>query len=170
MTKFFSEMGQILQIFTFFLYKIFFLSPVQAGVFLYSTGTNCSQNIDDCFPNPCQNGGSCQDLVNAFSCSCTDEWMGETCHQEYDACSFFPCQNSATCSPVLGFHEYSCTCVPGYTDANCSTNIDDCVGVVCPQYQVCHDQLNNFTCACPTGKNKITLRRERLFLFSLTCR
>ncbi|XP_064617081.1 protein crumbs-like isoform X2 [Liolophura sinensis] len=115
------------------------------------TGMNCSTDIDDCSPNPCQNGGTCTDGVTTFDCRCTDEWMGETCTQEYDACSFAPCQNGGTCSSVLRSQEFTCTCVSGYTGANCSTNIDDCIGITCPQYQICHDLINDHFCDCPTG-------------------
>jgi len=29
-------------------------------------GTECENNIDDCDPNPCQNGGTCIDEVNCI--------------------------------------------------------------------------------------------------------
>ena len=32
-------------------------------------GNLCQTNIDDCLPNPCQNGGSCTDGINAYTCS-----------------------------------------------------------------------------------------------------
>lgn len=36
-------------------------------------------DINDCASNPCQNGGSCTDTVNGYTCSCTSEWVGDRC-------------------------------------------------------------------------------------------
>jgi len=38
----------------------------------------CS-DIDDCSPNPCQNGGVCQDGVNDYTCTCTSKYSGKSC-------------------------------------------------------------------------------------------
>lgn len=35
-------------------------------------GKNCSENIDDCSTNPCQNSGVCIDLVGDHLCNCTE--------------------------------------------------------------------------------------------------
>ena len=31
-------------------------------------GTLCDVNIDECSPNPCQNGGTCIDVLQLFMC------------------------------------------------------------------------------------------------------
>ena len=36
-------------------------------------------DIDDCGSNPCLNGGICQDLENAYFCSCPDGFSGDRC-------------------------------------------------------------------------------------------
>ena len=36
-------------------------------------------DIDDCTPNPCQNGGNCTDDVDGFTCACVTGFNGETC-------------------------------------------------------------------------------------------
>ena len=38
-----------------------------------------SLDINDCDPNPCQNGGECIDEVNDYTCECTSDWTGENC-------------------------------------------------------------------------------------------
>ncbi|XP_048590407.1 delta-like protein D isoform X2 [Nematostella vectensis] len=44
------------------------------------TGNNCEENVNDCIPNPCQNGGlCCCDLVNDWICLCPDGWGGKNC-------------------------------------------------------------------------------------------
>lgn len=114
-------------------------------------GKNCDINIDDCSPNPCQHGSSCIDLVNGYNCSCSDEWMGKNCTDVYDACSFAPCKNGATCSTTKPRKDYSCACISGFSGHDCGTNIDDCKPDSCVDPFVCHDLVNNYTCACPTG-------------------
>ena len=36
-------------------------------------------DIDDCLPSPCENGGTCTDLVDDFSCDCAAGFTGGTC-------------------------------------------------------------------------------------------
>ena len=36
-------------------------------------------DVNDCVSAPCAHGGTCQDLVNAFSCTCHSGYTGNTC-------------------------------------------------------------------------------------------
>ena len=38
-----------------------------------------SVDHDDCDPNPCQNGATCQNLINDYKCTCIEGWEGKTC-------------------------------------------------------------------------------------------
>ena len=40
-----------------------------------------STDIDDCKYAPCQNGGTCTDEVNGYSCQCTTDYTGDDCQQ-----------------------------------------------------------------------------------------
>ena len=39
------------------------------------SGRNCEVDIDECLPRPCENGGTCTDLVNGYRCDCGSEFM-----------------------------------------------------------------------------------------------
>ena len=36
-------------------------------------------DINECSSNPCQNGATCNNLVNSFSCACVLGYTGDTC-------------------------------------------------------------------------------------------
>ena len=45
----------------------------------YSFLLSIFQDIDDCDPNRCQNGGSCTDKVNGYDCTCAPGYIGRNC-------------------------------------------------------------------------------------------
>ena len=49
-----------------------------------------SSDINDCSANSCQNGGTCIDGVNSFTCNCAAGWIGDTCGDEGNAESKIP--------------------------------------------------------------------------------
>jgi len=44
------------------------------------TGLLCGSNEDNCFLNPCLNGGTCEDGDDDFNCICHPWYEGKTCH------------------------------------------------------------------------------------------
>ena len=42
------------------------------GYLTSSTGSSCEE-INECDPDPCENGGTCIDMVNAYSCDGTSD-------------------------------------------------------------------------------------------------
>ena len=42
-------------------------------------GRFCETNIDDCNGDPCDNDGTCKDLVNGYDCDCLPDWTGWNC-------------------------------------------------------------------------------------------
>lgn len=112
------------------------------------SGERCETNIDDCAPNPCENGGVCRDSLDAFRCECPPGYAGERCEEEIDPCEQNPCRNGATC--VTTMDGYECDCAAGFTGVDCETNVDDCASDPCVN-GTCHDGVNEFICECPEG-------------------
>ncbi len=52
----------------------------------------------------------------------------------------------------MGASSFTCECFPGYTDAVCNTDIDECETDMC-QNGACIDLVNNFECQCNPGWN-----------------
>ena len=44
-------------------------------------------DINDCDPNPCQNGGVCNDQVNGFTCDCQAGYDGDVCENSKEKCN-----------------------------------------------------------------------------------
>lgn len=70
------------------------------------TGKNCSVNIDECAPKPCQNNGSCTDAINGYNCSCLPGFAGKNCDIDINECSSNPCMNNATCIDKVSVKEH----------------------------------------------------------------
>ena len=51
-----------------------------------------------CISNPCQNGASCFENQEGFSCQCQPGYDGRTCEEDIDDCWPPPCQNGGTCT------------------------------------------------------------------------
>ena len=61
------------------------------------TGDTCETNVDDCDPNPCMNGGSCEDGIESFTCTCAAGFMGDTCEINVNDCDPNPCMSGGSC-------------------------------------------------------------------------
>jgi len=71
-------------------------------VILGYTGAQCEVNVNECLSQPCQNNGTCEDVVVGYTCHCASGWQGEDCHESIDDCKSSPCLNGATC---IDLHE-----------------------------------------------------------------
>ncbi|CAH1795815.1 unnamed protein product [Owenia fusiformis] len=118
--------------------------------------------VNECLEDsPCENSGTCLDLMVGFNCLCTDGYTGTNCETDINECSSSPCLHGSTCtdqvngSPCLHgstctdkINGYICTCVDGYTGTHCETDIDECLDDPCLNGGICEDKVNGFTCFC----------------------
>ena len=58
--------------------QVWFISTFCHIVYQFLT-THTFVDIDECSPNPCQNGGVCTDMVNGYSCTCAAGYTGNDC-------------------------------------------------------------------------------------------
>ncbi|XP_066539114.1 cubilin [Hoplias malabaricus] len=84
-----------------------------------------------CSSNPCQNSGTCLNLLDSFHCLCPQNWQGPTCAVDVNECMIYAgttlgCQNGATCVNTPG--SFTCTCPPEWYGPHCTSRYDDCVG------------------------------------------
>ncbi|KAG9265353.1 protocadherin Fat 3 [Astyanax mexicanus] len=82
------------------------------------TGGRCETEISVCMPNPCQNGGVCKPIGNAFICSCKRGYTGITCDADVNECESEQCENGGVC--VNTFGSFYCNCSVGFVGRACS--------------------------------------------------
>ncbi len=78
----------------------------------------CPQNeISECASAPCQHGGSCNELLNGYTCSCPGGYSGLLCQNEINECASSPCQNGGSCTD--GINGFTCSCPGGFSGLLC---------------------------------------------------
>ncbi|KAK7145498.1 hypothetical protein R3I93_013280 [Phoxinus phoxinus] len=123
------------------------------------TGENCSVNVNECESAPCGNGGTCEDLVNAFHCWCPPGFTGVVCEINVDECESEPCRNGGRCED--GINAYMCSCPRPARDQmpwggrDCDVALTGCVNDPCLNSATCwpslHGEEHRHTCMCPSG-------------------
>uniref|UniRef100_A0A665X8D2 Protein eyes shut homolog n=1 Tax=Echeneis naucrates TaxID=173247 RepID=A0A665X8D2_ECHNA len=119
------------------------------------SGPPCKKKSAPCLPNPCRNGGSCEEGLEGFVCHCQEEFGGLYCDSRVDLhCASYECQEEQICSagdhdnavpacrrqqnvcspsPCLNNascvsrgNDYVCRCLRGFSGKNCEEVIDYC--------------------------------------------
>ncbi|KAL0602705.1 Protein jagged-2 [Plecturocebus cupreus] len=113
------------------------------------TGTYCHENIDDCLGQPCRNGGTCIDEVDAFRCFCPSGWEGELCDTNPNDCLPDPCHSRGRCYDLV--NDFYCACDDGWKGKTCHSREFQCDAYTCSNGGTCYDSGDTFRCACPPG-------------------
>ncbi|KAG1672637.1 Protein jagged-1 [Nymphon striatum] len=113
------------------------------------TGRYCHENVNDCLPNRCNNGGTCIDGVGSFQCICQDGWEGKFCNMNKNECNPNPCRNNAICSDKIA--DFVCNCKDGWKGKLCNLRHTHCDINTCMHGGTCIDVGHGFRCHCPDG-------------------
>uniref|UniRef100_A0A8C8GXQ4 Delta-like protein n=1 Tax=Oncorhynchus tshawytscha TaxID=74940 RepID=A0A8C8GXQ4_ONCTS len=107
------------------------------------TGTYCHENINDCVPPPCKNGGTCIDGISSFKCFCPDGW------EDVNECSRNPCKNGGRCVNLL--NHFYCQCQDNWKGKTCHSRESQCDSSTCSNGGTCFDHGDTFRCTCLSG-------------------
>lgn len=99
-----------------------------------------------CAPNPCHNGGLCEDLFDLHECECPPEWTGPVCQNLTDSCNSSPCV-FGNCTSLDG--RFKCECELGFTGERCEVEVDMCEVNSCSHGATCLRGFQRYTCLCP---------------------
>uniref|UniRef100_A0A8C7SJJ5 Delta-like protein n=1 Tax=Oncorhynchus mykiss TaxID=8022 RepID=A0A8C7SJJ5_ONCMY len=113
------------------------------------TGTYCHENINDCVPPPCKNGGTCIDGISSFKCFCPDGWEGTLCDMDVNECSRNPCKNGGRCVNLL--NHFYCQCQDNWKGKTCHSRESQCDSSTCSNGGTCFDHGDTFRCTCLSG-------------------
>eukprot|EP01043_Picozoa_sp_COSAG02_P014699 COSAG02_NODE_610_length_19566_cov_39.049622_14_plen_2310_part_01 len=126
-------------------------------------GDNCT-DVDECLSEPCQNGGTCVDRLNAYQCNCAPGWKSEMCEEDINECESSPCANDGDClNPVDTPDTWLCACRAGFmddtspgVDIGCSIDIDECSSSPCEGANAtvvhqCVEGDDSYSCLCAPG-------------------
>ncbi|XP_072010324.1 cubilin [Engystomops pustulosus] len=115
-----------------------------------------------CSSNPCQNSGTCLNLLDSFFCLCPNNWKGATCVEDVNECQIYAgtvmgCQNGALCENTPG--SYRCSCSPEWYGPQCTSKHDDCkvgsaelcVHGTCVDLDRVQPDQPRYSCVCDAG-------------------
>ncbi|XP_060574827.1 LOW QUALITY PROTEIN: sushi, von Willebrand factor type A, EGF and pentraxin domain-containing protein 1-like [Ruditapes philippinarum] len=113
------------------------------------TGVLCEEEVNECDVDPCQNDGTCKDLVADYQCTCKSGFTGKKCEADIDDCIGSPCDNGGTC--IDETNGFSCSCANGFEGPMCEVNINECESAPCLNGGTCNDMVAGYECKCPDG-------------------
>ncbi|XP_075273914.1 sushi, nidogen and EGF-like domain-containing protein 1 isoform X7 [Opisthocomus hoazin] len=115
---------------------------------VWSDPPECNE-IDECWSQPCLNGGHCKDRVAEFLCLCEPGYTGHRCESDVDECQLEPCKNGGTCQDLPG--SFACYCPEGFLGSQCETEVDACESGPCQNGGECKSYGGSYLCVCPEG-------------------
>uniref|UniRef100_A0A3Q2CZJ5 Sushi, von Willebrand factor type A, EGF and pentraxin domain containing 1 n=1 Tax=Cyprinodon variegatus TaxID=28743 RepID=A0A3Q2CZJ5_CYPVA len=119
-----------------------------------------SQVFHECFLNPCQNEGTCEEVGAGYVCTCMPGFLGRKstfclsdlgslCEDEVNECMSSPCLNEGLC--VDEVNKFTCSCAEGFTGSRCELEINECLSSPCLNGGVCENLTGGYSCNCAVG-------------------
>ncbi|BFZ22541.1 hypothetical protein BsWGS_25580 [Bradybaena similaris] len=121
--------------------------------YIYNSSSNTCEDVDECQQgNPCSQ--TCTNTDGSYRCSCREEQFlqadGASCGACVSGCAA-TCKcverNTAQCDRATG----NCTCKTGWTGADCSVDVDECLQNPCPENRKCRNLNGSSECVCWSG-------------------
>uniref|UniRef100_A0ACB8EYY2 Uncharacterized protein n=1 Tax=Sphaerodactylus townsendi TaxID=933632 RepID=A0ACB8EYY2_9SAUR len=113
-------------------------------------GMNCDVEIDECISDPCWNGGTCNDHIGLFTCSCMPGFEGVQCEMDINECQSQPCLNGGMCHDLV--NSYFCDCHnTGFEGEHCELDILECASQPCQNGATCLEGVGRYSCDCWSG-------------------
>ncbi|XP_067242210.1 hyaluronan-binding protein 2-like [Chanodichthys erythropterus] len=104
-----------------------------------------------CSPNPCLNGGVCEEKRDKFKCKCPRQFVGRRCERGKRVCKRGTC-GTGLCLLTSAPPYYKCKCIPPFAPPNCKSPIP-CAPNPCQNNGRCVSEEGDFECICPEGFN-----------------
>ena len=114
----------------------------------YHNGTSCSNMINFCLSNPCQNNATCLMYLNGYNCSCVIGFTGLHCEINIDDCASEPCAEGVC---LDGINQFTCNCSgSGFFGTRCQRKPGVCLEESCQDQEICVPpnalKYNSFYC------------------------
>ncbi|XP_051962624.1 protocadherin Fat 4 isoform X2 [Xyrauchen texanus] len=137
--------------------SLIFVSPNFVEIFNCTcptgfTGVSCELDFDECYKEPCKNGGTCYNHPGTYFCQCKDGFSGLHCAIVDNECKTVVCLNGGTCWNRQG--GFICDCSPGFEGRFCGRIMDHCSSTPCVNGK-CSNFLTGYSCQCPFGASGI---------------
>ncbi|XP_052006463.1 hyaluronan-binding protein 2-like isoform X2 [Xyrauchen texanus] len=102
-----------------------------------------------CTPNPCLNGGDCEEKRNTFKCHCSKKFSGRICQRSKRVCMRGTC-GKGLCLLTKNPPYYACKCIPPFLPPNCEIP-SPCTPNPCENNGKCVKDEDDFDCICKNG-------------------
>ena len=122
--------------------------------FISLTKYFCSTEVNECNPNPCQNGADCVDLQGAFQCNCPPGFQGSVC--DFSKSHTRKLQSGQCLNTILLSHIEENYCVT-----------DFCVSILGKQYLACIYVVVLWICGSGGHSHQNNLEVQYYFLYPL---
>ena len=116
-------------------------------------------DINECASTPCENGGTCVDKVNGFSCKCVAGFTGANCETGRKQWNHVSLARTMMCAFSIVnsiTQQVSLVTFCSYFAPFTFSDINECSSSPCLNGGTCTDGINSFSCECYpgyTGKN-----------------